>query len=171
MRANILLIGCGLLAACGESGEGTNKAQSGSAATGSNAAGPQIQPGQWEMTLAVTRMEAPGVPAGAMPMPGARTIRQCFTQEELTSGGMFKADPATSVCESNTIRFEGGRVTGAMRCTGSGTTTEISIDGSFTPTSWTARQRIQTGGQGSNMVMEADVSARRIGDCPEGGAG
>ena len=77
MRTEILRIGCGLLAA---RGEGTNEAKSGAtAATGSNSAGPQFQPGRWEITLAVTRMEAPGVPAGAM--LGPRTIRQCFTQE------------------------------------------------------------------------------------------
>ena len=47
-----------------------------------------LEPGQWDMNLAVTKIEAPGLPQGAnVPLPPPQTVSQCLTPEQARNPG------------------------------------------------------------------------------------
>ena len=173
-------IGCAAvlaLSACGSGndGESGNKAgsvQGNSAGGGSPAA--TMQPGEWEITTTVSRINVPGMPSGMnMPMPPPTTVRSCLTAEQAAQPG---ADFVTGSGENQGCTYEsnsvsGGRIQATVQCTAQGQTMRTTVNGQFTATSFEVEQQVQTSAQGANMEMQSRTTGRRVGDCRAGAEG
>ena len=180
-RVTIAATAALMLAACGGQGEGEadqagNQAEAASGTEGAAPGGAALamNPGDWEMTVQMVRMNAPGIPAGATPPTPATTVRTCLTPDEasqptpgfLTGGG--QAD-ANSNCTYENFSNAGGRIQGTVQCTMPEGTMRMTLDGTVTATSYELTQQTQMSGGGTNgMEMESRITGRRIGDCPAG---
>ena len=166
-----------MLAACGGSGDGEAdrtadkaEAESGAGSAAAGGAAFAMNPGEWEMTVQMVRMSAPGVPAGAMPQAPATTVRTCLTPEQasqptpgfLTGGGQAGAD---SNCTYENFSNAGGRIQGTVQCTMPEGTMRMTLDGTVTATSYEMTQQTQMSGA-NQMEMENRITGRRVGDCP-----
>jgi hypothetical protein len=130
-----------------------------------------MQPGEWETTVEVVRMEAPNMPQGMnMPMPAATTIRTCLTAEQVSrpNAGFLTGKGDASGCTYENFSMAGGRIQGSVQCSSQGTTMRSTFNGQFSATSYEMTQQVETGAQGMTMEMESRTSGRRIGDCPAG---
>lgn len=170
MRQWIGFAAVAALAACGSGGGGGNKASVAGGDGGSAAAA--MQAGMWEITTTVSRMNMPGMPAGAnMPMPPPTTVRTCLTQEQAgrPGAGFFTGSGEGQGCTYESNNVSGGRVQATVQCTQDGSTMRSNMTGSFTATGFDVAQQVQTSAQGMNMEMDSRTVGRRVGDCPAGG--
>lgn len=172
MRQWIGLASALALTACGGGGDGNSAAGgNGTAAPagGGGAAGAAMQPGQWEITTTVTRMNIPGMPAGATPpMPAPTTVGVCLTPEQAARPG---ADFVTGSGQAQGCTYEsnsiaGGRIQARVQCAMPGGSMRSNITGQFTATSYEVSQQVTVPAQGANMEMESRTVGRRVGDCP-----
>ena len=126
-----------------------------------------FQPGQWEMTMQMVRMNAPNLPQGTqMPLPPPQTIRHCMTEQEASRPGADLLAGGQSGCTSNNVSFADGRIQGNVQCTQQGTTMDMTLSGEYTPTTMEMNQQIRTQQAGTTVEMEARMTGRRVGDCP-----
>lgn len=180
MRLRVAAFGLCLLAGCGSHGANQQAANQ-QAGNGQAAAGPQasasaagsggltIQPGAWEITMEMQPGETTGMPAGVqMPQIPPSTIRSCVTPEQvaranasfLNGGGHAGMD-----CDYSRVSVGGGRIQGTSTCSREGMQATVTMDGSFTPTSYDIRQQMQTNMRGRTMSSTNHLVGRRIGDC------
>ncbi len=167
----IIMTGAAMLAAC--------SAQDGNEAAGTEAnapagdpaaAGPQIlamQPGEWEVTAEVRRMEAPGLPGNAMPAMPPTTTSHCITPElaskpldGIMAGG---AMPGDCVSESNEVAD--GRIRATFSCAQNGIPSRTTISGAFSPTNYDMTMDIRAGEGDAAIRSEILVRGRRTGEC------
>ncbi|MBX3561124.1 MAG: DUF3617 domain-containing protein [Sphingomonas sp.] len=163
-----------LLGAC--SGQSDNEAAANgaedSASTGATgASGPALaalQPGEWETTVEILRMEMPGMPAG-MPAPAipATTTRHCVTPEEAAQppAEFFAGNPDNSACQRENFTIGNGRVSGIIICSVEGTTVRSEMEGQFSSTGFEMTSRTQTTAQDMTMNGETRIRSQRVGDC------
>lgn len=175
MRGSIAAVAVLLLASCGGPGDNQQKAESGNAATpaasGVGAAGAAVamQPGQWEITTEVLRMEVPNMPKGvSAPTPPPTTVRTCLTPQQASapSGGFLTGSGESGGCTTENMSMSGGRIQGTVQCNQPGTTMRSTMDGQFSPTGFEVNQQVETSAQGMNMTIQSRTSGRRVGDCP-----
>ncbi|HEY0012001.1 MAG TPA: DUF3617 family protein [Allosphingosinicella sp.] len=151
---------------------GQANAGAGGAAAAGGGGGATMQPGQWEITTAVTGLEAPNLPAGmsANAMPPPSTTRVCLTAEQV-------AQPATGVasggltsqagCRTESNNASGGRIESVVQCEApGGGRVRVATTGQAGATSVAFDQRTEVSAQGTNMTTRTRVTGRRIGDCP-----
>ena len=170
-----------LLAACGgQSGNeqagnaagGTETEAAGGGGGGGGAASVALQPGMWETTVEVVRMNMPNMPQGmATPTPPPTTISYCLTPEQAArpSADFLTGSGETGGCTYENFSMENGRIQGTVSCNAQGTQMRSTLDGQFTPSSYEMNTQVQTTTGGMTMDMETRTSARRTGDCPAGG--
>lgn len=174
--AMILLSGCGSQSANqqaanqGEAG-GTTAAAAPAGGSGSLS----IQPGEWEVTVQTQMAAASGLPPGVhMPQMPPSTVRTCVTPEQVarTNGSFLSGSshrPGVD-CDYSHVSVAGGRIQGTSSCTGSGMEATVTMDGSFTPTSYDVDQRMQASMRGHSTSSTTHLSGRRVGDCAPGEA-
>jgi hypothetical protein len=156
--------------AAGGSGAEANAAGAGVTSTAAGGSGATMQPGQWEITTAVTGME--GVPGGTP--PGAtnpsNTTRTCLTPEQV-------AQPATGIasggltnqagCRAERSNVSGGRIDTVVQCEApGGGRVRVTTTGETGATSFDIESRSEVSAQGTNMTTRTRVTGRRLGDCP-----
>jgi len=175
--AALLTISCGSQDQPGNGAAATNAAApdttagaagGGGGGGGAAAATAAFQPGEWEMTTTISRMNVSGMPAGiTMPVTPPVTVRHCMTAEQAAAPNanflMGKSDG--SGCTATDMSMTGGRLQGTIQCNQAGTSTRVVMDGRFTPTSYEINQQIAVEAAGTSTEMEARVAARRVGDC------
>lgn len=130
-----------------------------------------LQPGEWETSVEVLRMEIPGMPAGVnAPTVPAVTTRHCLTPEEAAqpSAEFFSGNTDDASCQRENFTIAGGRVNGTINCTAEGVTIRSEMTGQFAPDSYEMTARTQTTSQGMTMNGETRIRARRVGDCTAG---
>lgn len=172
MRQWIGFAALAALAACGGGGsDAGNKASAaeGGSSGGGSAAGAAMQAGLWEITTTVSRMSAPGMPAGAnMPMPPPTTVRSCLTEQQAAQpgAGFFTGSGEGQGCSYESNNISGGRVQATVQCAQQGSTMRSTMTGSFSATGFDVAQQVRTSAQGMAMEMESRTVGRRVGDCP-----
>ncbi|HEV7661164.1 MAG TPA: DUF3617 domain-containing protein [Allosphingosinicella sp.] len=155
----------------------------GAAAGQDAAAGVTMQPGQWEMVTQVTSVESPGASPEAQALlrgqvGQSETNQTCMTAE--LAHNPLRQMREMSLTQGPNCRFTDevfgdGVIRVRMTCpSGEGPAGEMSMDGSFTAT--TLQTSLTIGVQRANPVMpgpglggmrlSANVSGRRIGECP-----
>jgi hypothetical protein len=166
MRHWIAAVPAALLAACGGGDSGGNAAKGGGEAKIEAVA---FQPGQWETTVQVTRMNIPNMPQGASPpTPPPTTVRSCLTAEQARqpNANFLTGSGESGGCTSDNFSMAAGRISGTIQCNSQGTQMRATLDGRYSPTTYEMTMQSETQAQGMNMQMEARINARRIGDCP-----
>ena len=174
----LLLAGCGSQGANQQAGnqagnQAAGGAQPAAAATASaagNSGGLTIQPGEWEVTMQMQAMQASGMPAGMqMPQMPPTTTRTCVTPEQVSranasflSGSGHR--PGVD-CDYSHVSLAGGRIQGTSSCTGNGMTATVTMDGSFTPTSYDIDERMEATMRGHATSSTSHLAGRRIGEC------
>jgi len=166
-----------LLASCGGESGNRQAADGGTAGTNAAAAAPAtaaggaavaLQPGQWEITTAVLRMEVPNMPSGiSPPTPPPTTVRTCLTPQQASApnGGFLTGSGEGGGCTSQNMSMAGGRIQGVVQCNSQGSTMRSTMEGRFSATSFEVNQHVETAAQGMNMNIESRTSGRRVGDC------
>lgn len=170
-----------LLAACG--GQSGNEA-GGNEAGGNEAGGTEapggggggaasvaLQPGMWETTVEVVRMNMPNMPAGMTPpMPPPTTVNYCLTAEQAAqpNANFLTGSGEAGGCTSENLSMANGRIQGVVTCSAQGTSMRSTMDGRFTPTGYEMTTQVETNAAGQTVEMETRTRARRTGDCPGG---
>lgn len=136
---------------------------------------PPPQPGQYRVTMKVTKVEFPGM-TGAMAdkartMFGstAQTSEYCLTPEDAGKGreDYHRRTLAKGDCKYERLKLTADAIDAALVCqTGQGMIARNEVTGTFTATrsDFAIKSRSQVGG-GGEISMEAKVTSERIGDC------
>jgi hypothetical protein len=148
----------------------------GAAAGQTGAAGVSLQPGQWEMVMRTTSVESPGAPAEAQ--AGLRAqVGQSQTNLNCMTAAQAR-DPIREMRESLVLSqgpdcrftdeiFRDGVIRIRMACPSG---SRMSMDGSFTATTFQASLAVSVQGSAGadmgGMRLSANISGRRIGECP-----
>jgi hypothetical protein len=177
MRSKATAAAALLLAACGSQSGGANQQAgtgSGGAPTGGGGA-VTLQPGEWEVTVAMGLPDMPNLPAGT-PRPNIppTTARSCLTPEQVSranasflgGGNQHGVD-----CDYSGVTIANGRIQGVSTCRRNDMEVSMTMDGNFTPTAYDVNQQIRTTMRGRTSESSGRLTGRRIGDCPAGGAG
>jgi hypothetical protein len=178
MRISIFAATFALLAGCGSQSANQQSANQASAAPAATAApaggsgGLNIQPGLWEVTMEMRTTQATGMPAGmTIPQMPPSTIRSCVTPEQVSrananflNGG---GHPGMN-CDYSGVTVAGGRIQGTSSCSRAGMEARVTMDGSFTPTSYDINQQMQSTSHGRTMSSTNHLVGRRVGECTPG---
>ena len=178
--ATLLLAGCGSQSANQQSANqqsGGNQqaapAQTATAAAGGNG-GLNIQPGEWEITMEMRTMQATGMPAGmTIPQMPPSTIRSCVTPEQVSRANanfLSGGGHAGMNCDYSGVTVADGRIQGTSTCSRAGMEARVTMDGSFTPTSYDINQQMQSTNHGRAISSTNHLVGRRIGECTPGQA-
>jgi hypothetical protein len=162
---SLLLVGCG-----GSQDKAANGAAPAATPVGGGAS-VSFQPGQWEVTTQVTRMNIPNLPPGASPpAPPPTTVRHCMTAAEASrpNANFLTGSGESGGCSTSEFSMTGGRLHGTIQCSQQGTTMHTTIDGQFSATSYEINQRAQVSAAGMQTEVESRTTGRRVGDCPGG---
>jgi len=174
-RISIVTIALLLLAGCGKGSDKTEKA----AGTGTSdapaapATAITFQPGKWQGTSELVKMDVPGMPPemARNNLGQKTTFEHCMTPEQASrpSSDFFTRNEGTTDCTTKNFAMTGGKLDAAMRCVDKKTKTnmEMTIKGDYRPTAYTATMTMVTGGApgGGNMTIVANTSGKRIGAC------
>ncbi|MBV9882098.1 MAG: DUF3617 domain-containing protein [Sphingomonadaceae bacterium] len=183
MRLRLASTALLLLAACGSQSSNREAANGAAPAGPTGAAAPAadaggaglttIQPGEWEVTMAIRSTEMSGMPAGMRaPNIPPTTMRSCVTPEQVArgnaaflSGGSHRSGVD---CDYSRVTVSGGRIQGTSSCTGPNLQATVTLDGSFTPTSYEMDEQMESNVRGRTMRTTNHLSGHRIGDCAPG---
>jgi len=179
--ATLLLAGCGSQSAnqqsANQQASGNQLAASGQTATATagGSGGLNIQPGLWEVTMEMRTVEASGMPAGMhMPQVPPSTIRSCVTPEQVSRANanfLSGGGHAGMSCDYSGVTVAGGRIQGTSTCGRAGMQATVTMDGSFTPTSYDINQQMHSTMHGRTMSSTNHLVGRRVGECAPGQAG
>ncbi len=125
----------------------------------------QMQPGRWEVRIAVTSVDIPNAPPQvAESLKEPRVLSRCITPAE-AAGGPLAMMKRGALCTFDRESLTDGAFDVVMTCPQDDGRTTARIIGSFGATELEMRAAIdQTGSQA--MKMTTVTTAKRIGDCP-----
>ncbi|MDQ8755548.1 DUF3617 domain-containing protein [Sphingosinicella sp. LHD-64] len=171
MKHVTAILGVAILAGCsGQTSETAGNNNAATASANTQTAAPRIlalQPGQWETTVEVLKMEMTGMPGTPMPQTPPTTTSQCITPEQankpvegIMAGGAL---PPGCVSESNNVTD--GRIQATFSCVQSGVPTRVSMQGVISPTSYEMEMDLSAGEGQTAVRSDMRVRARRLGEC------
>jgi hypothetical protein len=171
----LLLAGCGSRSADQQATGNTPAAgQAASTAPAGGSGGLNIQPGEWEITMEMQAAEVSGMPAGVhMPQIPPTTTRSCVTPEQVgraNANFLSGSGHAGVNCDYSGVTVAGGRIQGTSTCSRSGMQATVTMDGSFTPTSYDIHQQMRSTMGGRTSSSTSHLVGRRIGECTAGDA-
>src|SRR5205085_8268744 len=156
--------------------------------SGGGGSGGGVEPGEWETTAALTRVDVDNLPEDirrTMRLPASRTTtsRGCWSvTAELVRVRNLRItvpDPVMrgAGCNFAELTMEGGTLRGRMSCTGfpappgpgtSGRTMAVSgaLDGSYSQTTLRATMHGEVRFGANSGSADVRFSSRRIGECP-----
>jgi hypothetical protein len=148
------------------------------AAKGAAAKAPKMQPGEYESTMQIVRMDVPGMADDMKAKMQANLVGQknsakhCLTKQQADKdqGDMFKNIAANGGnCTMDSYKVNNGAVAGKMTCTGpTGSRGVMTLRGTVTDSgsdmNMIADMEDKTLPQGKAQ-MEMSVVTKRIGDC------
>ena len=132
------------------------------------------KPGQWETTMSVVNVEAPGMPPEALDqmrqmMGNGQATQRCVTAEELKQVESFIGQNNAN-CRFDHYRVSGGKIDGKAKCTQGAVNQLMTMNGTFNADSsdMTIRSETSGGPPGQNMKVTMNIKSKRLGDCPPG---
>ena len=134
--------------------------------------GQMVQPGLWESKVTVQEMNIPGMPAQyadkmkqSIAEHRNEASRHCIKPEDVKKPkeDFFGADKS---CRYDHFTMGGGKIDVAMVCHREGTTQNMNVNGSYTPTTYSIDTSMTgSGGHENGMSMKMHVDSERVGDC------
>lgn len=162
------------LAGCGSGGKDVSAKDESveSVANKVAAAGVKPNPGRWELSMAMGKVEMTGMPAGAQEAMtkqagAATTTAICITPEMAnnTDGGMFK-NAGPSGCKYDSFTMADGKINGVMTCETGGQKVNVTTSGTYGTDAWEMASKVNTDmGGGRTMTMESVTTGKRVGEC------
>lgn len=173
MRTILLLATATIaLAGCNKKSVSLDNATPEEVAKATKDAGLSIKPGQWETSIEVLEVEAPGLPKeaiGMMKSNASQTHSYCITPEEAAnpSGGLFTDDTKNTKCKVEHFAMSGGRVDQTIVCPGPGGKNgmRMTTSGTYSAESMTGTADMD---MGDTMKMKAKLTSKRVGECKPG---
>ena len=132
------------------------------------------KPGQWQTTMSVVDIAAPGMPPEAVQqmrqmMGNGQSTQRCVTEEELKQVESFIGQNNAN-CRFDHYRVSGGKIDGKAKCTQGAVNQQMTMNGSFTADSsdMTIRSETRGGPPGQNVTVTMNIKSKRLGDCRPG---
>jgi len=129
------------------------------------------KPGQWETTMTVAQIEAPGMPPDALEqmrsmMGNGQKTARCVTAEELKQVDSFIGQNNAN-CVFDHYRVASGKIDGKATCTQGVAKQLMTMNGEFTENSsdMTIRSETSGGPPGQNMTVTMNIKSKRLGEC------
>jgi hypothetical protein len=182
MKSRLAFAAALLLAACAKPGGNNNQqaaagGESGGGAPATAAAGGfTMQPGEWETNIQTEVAAIANMPTGIRPpnIP-PMTTRSCMTPEQVrrTDAALFSGGTNQHGvdCDYRGVTVAGGRIHGTSTCRRSGIEISMTMDGTFTPTSFDIDQQSRMTVAGREQETHTHMIGRRVGECPAGAGG
>jgi hypothetical protein len=134
----------------------------------------EIEPGRWETSREIVRIQAPGMPQEIVAGLRGRTDTavQCITPDQAQRpSANFLVGQQGSECSYRDFSMEGARLRGTAICSGGGMpgTRTVTMDGVYRPDSYNVRVEVIATeiADGASMTMEARQTGQRSGECAE----
>lgn len=129
------------------------------------------KPGQWQTTMSVVSIEAPGMPPEAVGqmrqmMGNGQSTERCVTEEELKQVESFIGQNNAN-CRFDHYRVSAGKIDGKAKCSQGPVNQLMTMNGSFTTDSsdMTIRSESSGGPPGQNMKVTMNIKSKRLGEC------
>ncbi|WP_162875506.1 DUF3617 domain-containing protein [Sphingomonas crusticola] len=166
------LAGAVMLAGCGKKADDVSLKNASVETVANSAKGAvKIEPGQWEMSFLIDKMEIPGMPAGSNPPQQAQKASTCITPEQAAkpAGDLF-AGKGAGDCKFDTFTMNDGKMNATMSCKmpnmpGQSKTV---MSGNYASTHFDNEVTSTVSGMpgGQTVTIHATSSGRRLGECP-----
>lgn len=182
MKSRLAFAAILLLAACGKPAGNTANGQAANAGAPANEGGTQasagftMQPGEWETNIETEVAAIANMPAGMRPpnIPPI-TTRSCMTPEQLrrTDAAIFSGGTNAhgADCDYRGVTVANGRIQGTSTCSRSGIEISMTMDGTYSPTTFDIDQHSRVTIRGREQQTHTHMTGRRVGECPAGGGG
>ncbi|WP_265569863.1 DUF3617 domain-containing protein [Sphingomicrobium nitratireducens] len=130
-------------------------------------AGSEIQPGKWQGEGTIVEVDAPDMPPGvANMMKGSPTkFDYCVTPEQAADSPKAMFDQTGGKCSYDSFAMTGGKLDAKATCKHDMGTMKMHMTGTYTKTSYAAKNRMTIASPMGSMTMIADVKGKRIGAC------
>lgn len=133
----------------------------------------QMQPGKYRTSVAVQKVEIPGMPANIAAqmkemMSKNATSESCITPDRAAKGvEVMKEQMAKGQCSFDKFEAKGGTVDASFSCkSGDQMTVKATSKGTYTPTGSVIQATgDMTGPGGKTIHIEHTITTERIGDC------
>lgn len=131
-----------------------------------------MQPGRYETKATVLEVNIPGAPpevAEMMKAAAQRTHFTCLTEQDVANpGGKLAPRQQLENCAENSLEWQGGRISGKMRCNLPQGAANADMTGSYTQDSFNMEVKTEMALPGKanergNVSLRAE--GRRVGDC------
>ena len=175
MRRSIILASAFILASC-DSGpkvsiENATPEEVAAEMKKSGVAEQLRKPGQWQTTMSVVDIAAPGMPPEALGqmrqmMGNGQSTERCVTEAELKQVESFIGQNNAN-CRFDHYRVSGGKIDGKAKCTQGPVNQQMTMNGKFTTdtSDMTIRSETSGGPPGQNMTVTMNIKSKRLGDC------
>ena len=130
-----------------------------------------VRPGRWESKVTIEEMKIPGMSADmANQMPNfqgrEQTSVNCLSEEDVKrpKEDFFTGDNKN--CRYDRFTMADGKIDAVMKCTDQGATHTMTMQGSYSPTTYNMTMSMQGAGEGAaGMSMKMRVDAKHAGQC------
>ena len=130
-----------------------------------------VRPGRWESKVTIEEMTIPGMSAEeSRQMTGLesqdRISFSCLSEEDVKRPKEDFFTGENKNCRYDRFTMADGKIDAVMKCTEEGATHTMSMQGSYSPTTYNMRMSMQGAGAGAaGMAMKMRVDAKHIGQC------
>jgi len=131
-----------------------------------------IEPGNWEATSRLNDVTLPpDMPPQAADMMRSMlggegiTSQSCVTQEDLDQSPERMFEESNGECRYTEFEMSGGTVHGVAQCQSDQGTMNMTMDGTYTDTTYEMTMSMQGNMGMGPMTMTFDVTGRRLGAC------
>ena len=135
--------------------------------------GTLVEPGLWQSKVTIQEINIPGMPAqfaDKMKQTIAENRQQsskhCLTAEQARKPKEDFFGAQDKSCHYAQFTMGGGKIDIQMVCDEQGSTQTTSMNGTYTPTSYSMDMATNaTGGERAGMSMKMHVDSQRVGEC------
>lgn len=137
-------------------------------------AGMQFTPGAWETTVSIKDFSVDGMPpemAAAMKQAMAQRggeaskTRTCLTPEKAAKPDSGFFGKHNKDCVYKDFSMGGGKIAGTMTCSEHGGSQTVTMDGTYTPDSYSMDMKMAGNQDGKTMTTHIVAVAHHVGDC------
>ena len=131
-----------------------------------------LRPGQWQATIKLQNISAPGVPPEMEQqmrkgIGRAKTMTECLTEEMAKKPFERFVQGYDKSCRYNRFAMGAGKIDTKITCANNGLQREMTMQGSYTPETYDLLMDSNAlgGGKVKRVNMTMSLQARRTGDC------
>jgi hypothetical protein len=131
-----------------------------------------VRAGQWEQTVTLEKIDAPGMPPEARQymqkaMDKAQVHKVCLSKEQAENPREDFFTGADKNCTYEHFNWGGGKIDLKLICKHEQATTTMAMNGTYTPDNYVLNMTStnDAAGPAGDITMVMKVDAKRVGDC------